>query len=52
MSVNWRIKNGLGFPGKFHRLFNWTANCIAVTDTEIDELYSNVKTGTPILILP
>lgn len=46
------IRNGVGFIGKFHRLFNWTAGCIAVTDEEIDELYDNVKVGTPITILP
>jgi murein L,D-transpeptidase YafK len=46
------LKNGLGFIGKFHRLFNWTAGCIAVTDEEIDELYKAVGTGTSILIRP
>jgi len=46
------LKNGIGFIGKFHRLFNWTAGCIAVTDEEVDELYANVKVGTPISILP
>jgi lipoprotein-anchoring transpeptidase ErfK/SrfK len=33
-------------------MFDWTAGCIAVTDEEIDELYENVKVGTPIIILP
>ncbi len=46
------LKNGIGYIGKFHRLFNWTAGCIAVTDEEIDELYENVKIGTPISIRP
>lgn len=46
------IRNGMGFIGKFHRMFDWTAGCIAVTDEEIDELYENVKVGTPITILP
>jgi len=46
------IKNGIGFIGKFHRLTNWTAGCIAVTDSEIDELYNGVELGTPIIIKP
>ncbi|HEY8934067.1 MAG TPA: L,D-transpeptidase family protein [Cyclobacteriaceae bacterium] len=46
------IKNGIGFIGRFHRLYNWTAGCIAVTDKEIDELYSAVDIGTPLIIKP
>lgn len=46
------IKNGIGFISKFHRLINWTAGCIAVTDTEMDELYNSVDVGTPIIIKP
>ena len=46
------LKNGLGFIGKFHRIFNWTAGCIAVTDKEMDELYTSVDNGTPIIIEP
>jgi murein L,D-transpeptidase YafK len=46
------LRNGIGFIGKFHRLFNWTAGCMAVTDNEIDELYSAVNLGTPIIIRP
>ncbi len=44
------LKNGLGFIGKFHRLFDWTRGCIAVTNKEIEELYSSVLIGTPIII--
>ena len=44
------IRNGLGFIGKFHRFFNWTKGCIAVTDLEIDELFDKVKIGTPVYI--
>lgn len=39
-------------PGKLHVRSNWTAGCIAITDDEIDELYSQVKVGTPIFIAP
>jgi murein L,D-transpeptidase YafK len=46
------LRNGIGLIGKFHRLFNWTAGCIAVTDKEIDELYKSVDLGTPIIITP
>jgi murein L,D-transpeptidase YafK len=44
------IRNGIGFIGKFHRWFDWTLGCIAVTDREIDELYKAVKIGTRIEI--
>ena len=46
------LRNGTGFIGKFHRLFDWTLGCIAVTDKEIDELYNAVKIGTRIEIKP
>lgn len=46
------LKNGMGFIGKFQRWCNWTAGCMAVTNTEIDELYDAVKIGTPIEIKP
>ena len=46
------IRNGLGFIGKFQRMFDWTAGCIALTDEEVDELYYSVEIGTPIIILP
>lgn len=31
---------------------DWTAGCIAVSDDEIEEVYSMVRTGTPIVITP
>ncbi len=34
------------------RFFDWTDGCIAVTNEEIDEIYSLVKIGTPIEIRP
>jgi murein L,D-transpeptidase YafK len=46
------LRNGVGFIGKFHRLLNWTAGCLAVTDHEMDELYNAVDLGTPIIINP
>lgn len=44
------LKNGFGFVGKFHRWFDWTHGCIAITNNEIEELYKNVPTGTVIEI--
>jgi len=46
------LRNGMGFIGKFQRWTNWTGGCMAVTNTEIDELYDAVKVGTPIEIKP
>jgi len=31
---------------------DWTAGCIAVTDRQMERIYSMVRTGTPITILP
>jgi murein L,D-transpeptidase YafK len=38
--------------GAAHRDFDWTEGCIAVTSQEIDEIWSVVPVGTPILIKP
>ncbi|MCO4293709.1 L,D-transpeptidase family protein [Solitalea sp. MAHUQ-68] len=46
------LKNGLGFIDKFQRWYNWTWGCIALTNKEIEELYSHVAVGTPIEIKP
>lgn len=31
---------------------DWTAGCIAVSDRQIEEIYSMIKPGTPIFLLP
>ncbi len=49
-----------GYPNKapnflfdyIHQHFDWTDGCIAVTDKEIEEIYSLVQDGTPIEIKP
>jgi murein L,D-transpeptidase YafK len=46
------LRNKLGFFGKFQRWFDWTLDCIALTNQEIDELYKAVAIGTPIEIKP
>ena len=46
------LPDGQGYFGKFHRFKDWTNGCIAVTNDEMDELYSAVDIGTPIIIKP
>ncbi len=46
------IKNGYGWIGDFHRIFDWTEGCIAVTNEEIDEIERLVPDGTPVEIRP
>jgi murein L,D-transpeptidase YafK len=46
------IRNGLGWVGRLHRLVDWTAGCIAVTNSEMDEIWRVVPDGTPIVIKP
>src|SRR5687768_206805 len=38
--------------GSAHRDFDWTEGCIAVTNAEIEEIWSAVPVGTPIHIKP
>jgi murein L,D-transpeptidase YafK len=46
------LPNGYGALGASHRLHDWTDGCIAVTDSEIDEIWKLVPDGTPIEIQP
>lgn len=46
------LPNGDGWFGSSHRLKDWTDGCIAVTDTEMDEIWGAVSDGTPIEIRP
>lgn len=46
------IKNGFGFLGGLHRVFNWTDGCIAVTNKEMEELYNLIEEKTIINIKP
>ncbi len=46
------IRNGLGWLGPFHRLFDWTRGCIAVTNKEIEEIWVLVPNGTTIVLQP
>jgi murein L,D-transpeptidase YafK len=46
------LPNGFSALGPAHRLRDWTAGCIAVTDSEIDDIWVSVPDGTPIEIRP
>src|SRR4029450_9507475 len=46
------LPNGFGALGPAHRLRDWTAGCIAVTNDEIEEIWRLVPNGTRIEIRP
>jgi murein L,D-transpeptidase YafK len=46
------LPNGLGFIGSWHRVLDWTAGCIAVTNSEMDEVWRVVPDGTRVFIRP
>jgi len=46
------IKNGLSWVGGFHTKIDWTEGCIAVTNTEMEEIARLVPNGTPVEIRP
>jgi murein L,D-transpeptidase YafK len=46
------LKNGQGASGAFHRTVDWTDGCIALTDEEIEGMWSAVMVGTPVEIKP
>ena len=46
------MRNGLGILGRIHLWFDWTADCIAVTNQEIEELWRVVTDGIEIEIKP
>ena len=46
------ILKGWGWLGRLHLAWDWTNGCIAVTNTEMREIWSLVPNGTPIKILP
>ncbi len=45
-------KNGLSWLSWLSQWFNWTDGCIAVTNTEMDEIWELVDEGIPIEIQP
>jgi murein L,D-transpeptidase YafK len=46
------LPNGYDWLGAAHRARDWTDGCIAVTNAEIEEIWSLVAIGTPIEIRP
>ena len=46
------LPEGYRWLGKLHLLRDWTYGCIAVTNREMDELYTVIDIGTPVEILP
>jgi murein L,D-transpeptidase YafK len=46
------MPNGWGWAAAFLSAWDWTDGCIAVTDTEMDEVWKAVGVGTPIEIQP
>ena len=46
------LPNGLGAVGAAHRLTDWTYGCVALTDEEIEQIWSVVPIGTPVEIKP
>lgn len=46
------LPNGRGWLGSSHRLTDWTDGCIAVTDSEIDQVWRLVPDGTKVVVVP
>lgn len=46
------LRDGFDWLGSAHTLFDWTDGCVAVTNTEIDELVRAAPPGTRVEILP
>jgi len=46
------LPDNLASLGKDHRKWDWTDGCIAVTNSEIEEIWRLVPDGTPIQIKP
>ena len=46
------MPNNTTLPPELIQMFNWTDGCIAVTDQDMDEIWSAIKPGTPIDIRP
>lgn len=46
------LRNGYAWIGERHALDDWTDGCIAVTNSEMEEIWSLVDIGTPVEILP
>lgn len=45
------LRNDLKWLGPMHRFKDWTRGCVAVTNSEMDELWQMVEVGTQIEII-
>ena len=45
-------RNGYEAFAVIAQLFNWTDGCIALTNSDMDQVWDAVKVGTPIEIKP
>lgn len=46
------VPNGFGVLSPMFGLLDWTDGCVAVSNSAMDEIWRNVKDGTPIEIRP
>jgi murein L,D-transpeptidase YafK len=46
------LPNGMGWLGRIYNIRDWTDGCIAVTNSEIEEIWAAVPDGTPVSLLP
>lgn len=46
------LKNGYGWLGGYHARKDWTHGCVALTNKEIEYIYSSVDVGTVVDIYP
>jgi murein L,D-transpeptidase YafK len=46
------LPNGMGWVGSAQHLYDWTLGCVAVTNSEIEEIWNLVPVGTPVEIRP
>jgi len=46
------MRNGFGWIGRLHRVIDWTDGCVAVTNNEMDEIWTAVPDGTKIVLEP
>ncbi len=46
------LENGYDWVGRTHRSIDWTNGCVAVTNEEMDQLWTLVKDGTIVEIRP
>lgn len=45
------LPNGFGWVGRLHRFSDWTLGCVALTNSEIEELWDLLCDGTPVDIV-